>query len=68
MAYEADICPDCGQPLSETTAAEHGRPLHTYSVDLPDVCGGCAAISRDLPEYDDDDRRRAMKFRVVRDT
>lgn len=67
-ALEDDTCDGCGQSLSESTAMRGGRPVHSYDVDSPEICGGCTALARELPEWQDDPRRTALKFRVVKRT
>ena len=43
MQVEADSCPGCGEPLSETTQpdAEDG-----YTVDAPTRCHACTELER----------------------
>lgn len=65
LAYEDSLCDGCGLPLSQTTATENGRPAHTYAVDDPEICQGCAALHVAMPEYQGDPRVPAMKFRLV---
>lgn len=45
-----------------------GRPVHDYAVDDPDICAGCAAIARDMAEWQDDTRIRSLRFRLVKKT
>lgn len=65
LAYEDSLCDGCGLPLSQTTATEGGHPVHAYKVDDPEICGGCAALARDMPEYREDPRAASMKFRLI---
>ncbi len=43
----ADLCPGCGQPLSESTAMEDGVPAHRYVVDLPMRCHSCDELIKE---------------------
>lgn len=40
---QADRCPKCSLPLSETTAMNDGEPVHVYKVPKPKRCHGCDA-------------------------
>lgn len=44
MEEQADRCPCCGLPLSETTAMKDGEPAHVYTVPKPKRCYGCDAL------------------------
>lgn len=47
LEYEADLCSGCGQPRSESMAAEnefHYRPTALR-------CHGCAAVARESERY-----------------
>lgn len=71
LEVEADTHPACGHPLSETTATdETGHPLHTYEVDLPSLCGACAALNSELddPAWQEQTNARSMVFTVLRKT
>jgi len=68
ISHEDGTCGGCGEPLSETTAMKDGKPVHAYEVDLPDVCGGCSALAAELPQWEDDSRRQALKFRLIKKT
>ncbi len=51
IAEQADLCPGCRLPLSETTAMRDGEPVHTYTVDLPRVCRACEALAKRQDAY-----------------
>lgn len=63
QSWEDGKCDGCGEQLHESTTPEAGR---LYRLDDPVICYGCAAVRRDLTEYDDDDRKPALKFRLLR--
>jgi hypothetical protein len=49
---QADRCPGCSLPLSETTAMQNGRPAHKYRVEPPRICRACEAVAVEQEEYD----------------
>lgn len=68
LEVEADTH-SCGHPLSETTATDaHGKPLHTYEVDLPSVCGACHVLHAELDDWADQPDLRATVFTVAKKT
>lgn len=51
--YEADLCPGCGQPLSESLHVE-GRPDPKYTYEYA-VCIGCVVKERGQAKKDRED-------------
>ena len=47
LEYEADICSGCGQPRSESMAAEHEFAYHPTAL----RCHGCAAVARESENW-----------------
>ena len=47
LEYEADLCSGCGQPRSESMAAEHEFDYRPTAL----RCHGCAAVARESERY-----------------
>lgn len=60
LKVEADTCPGCGEPLSEST---HRKAAGGYDVDGPDRCHACAALNAEQDKHKDG---RALYFQVKR--
>lgn len=58
MLHEADLCPGCGHPMSESA-------LHVYDVPSPSRCGACDAIQIASEKYEKSVRPGALRFGAV---
>jgi hypothetical protein len=72
LEVDSDLHRPCGHPLSETTAVDPATklPVHTYEVDLPDLCGACAVLNAELddPAWEQQSNARAHVFTVIKKT
>jgi hypothetical protein len=63
LKVEADTCPGCREPLSESTDpdAEGG-----YDIDLPTVCHACTPLNKTREKYAEAGMDRGVFFEVKR--
>lgn len=70
IQYEADLCPGCGHPLSESTDREndpdnrHGS--HRYDALDPVRCFACTVVEAKASAYAESRQPRALRFGTVR--
>ena len=57
-AWEADLCPGCGQPLTETTRKLEPGEAQRYVVDVR-YCGVCKAVETKAEELRVRDEQRS---------
>jgi hypothetical protein len=56
-AYEADLCPGCHRPMSETTARENQK---AYVAGAPIRCHCCTASQRAAEDYEKSPQPQAL--------
>lgn len=66
VQYEADLCPGCGQPLSESTDSSHDpdnrHGTHRYDALDPVRCFACTALEAKVGAYEKSPSPRALRF------
>jgi hypothetical protein len=60
---EADTCPGCGEPRSEST---HRDAEGGYEVDLPIICNACTPLNKARDRYAEAGMDRGLFFEVKR--